>query len=90
MSRVHLSPEDAVCVHRDVRSRQSIGMHWGTFRLTDEDVDEPPRRLRAAMELAGKEVAGREGGEEEIGRFGVMSIGETILVGGCRGSDKKE
>jgi N-acyl-phosphatidylethanolamine-hydrolysing phospholipase D len=29
------------------------GMHWGTFRLTDEPTDEPPQRTRAAWERAG-------------------------------------
>jgi N-acyl-phosphatidylethanolamine-hydrolysing phospholipase D len=70
MSPVHLSPEDAVCVHRDVRSRHSIGMHWGTFVLTTEPVDEPPRRLKEAAEAAGL-------AEDE---FVVIAIGETVDV----------
>jgi N-acyl-phosphatidylethanolamine-hydrolysing phospholipase D len=32
MSAVHLDPIDAVDVHRDVRSRRSFGIHWGTHR----------------------------------------------------------
>jgi N-acyl-phosphatidylethanolamine-hydrolysing phospholipase D len=28
-------------------------MHWGTFKLTDEPLDEPPRRMRAAWRAAG-------------------------------------
>jgi N-acyl-phosphatidylethanolamine-hydrolysing phospholipase D len=34
MSAVHCGPEDAVCVHLDVKSKKSIGMHWGTWILT--------------------------------------------------------
>jgi len=49
MSPVHVSPEEAVQIHQDVGSQFSIGMHWGTFKLTDEDMDEPPRRLRKAL-----------------------------------------
>lgn len=49
MSAVHVNPEDAVRIHRDVQSRRSIGMHWGTFILTDEPVDEPPHRLARAL-----------------------------------------
>ncbi|OZJ06359.1 hypothetical protein BZG36_00699 [Bifiguratus adelaidae] len=45
MSPIHCSPEDAVRVHEDVKSRQSIGMHWGTWVLTTEEVMEPPRLL---------------------------------------------
>ena len=67
MSPVHLSPEDAVCVHKDVRSQQSVGMHWGTFALTFEPVHEPPVRLAAAAKAGGLK-------ERE---FRVMSVGET-------------
>ena len=42
-------------------------MHWGTFRHTDELLDEPPRKLAAALENAG--VAPQ--------RFFVMQHGET-------------
>jgi N-acyl-phosphatidylethanolamine-hydrolysing phospholipase D len=50
MHPVHLNPADAVQVHKDVRSRLSIACHWGTFRLADEPLDEPPALL--AQELA--------------------------------------
>lgn len=53
MRAMHMDPEEAVQVHRDVRSRRSIGMHWGTFVLTMEDPAEPPRRLAAAVRAAG-------------------------------------
>jgi len=46
-------PEEAVSIHQDIGSRQSVAMHWGTFVLTDEPMDEPPRRLRAALERQG-------------------------------------
>lgn len=42
----HTNPADAVQVHRDVQSQASIGIHWGTFCLTDEPMDEPPILLR--------------------------------------------
>ena len=42
----HCDPEEAVQIHNDVRSKQSIAIHWGTFPLADEDVAEP------ALELA--------------------------------------
>ncbi len=53
MKPVHANPEDAVKIHQDVRSQFSIGMHWGTFKLTDEDMDEPPKRLREAAKQCG-------------------------------------
>jgi len=33
----------------DLRSRQSIGIHFGTFQLTEEEIDAPPRDLVAAL-----------------------------------------
>lgn len=49
MRAVHLNPEEAVQVHLDVRSRLSVAMHWGTFRMTLEPLDQPPIRLKAEM-----------------------------------------
>lgn len=59
MQPVHMSPEDATNAY--VRITQTEGSaecvfvpsHWGTFRLTDEPVDEPPRRLLSAWTAAG-------------------------------------
>lgn len=53
MAPVHVAPEEAVSIHRDIGARQSVAMHWGTFVLTDEPMDEPPRRLRQALEGQG-------------------------------------
>lgn len=53
MRAMHVDPEEAVQIHQDVQSRCSVAMHWGTFRLTPEPMDEPPRRLAAALAKAG-------------------------------------
>ncbi|MGB1949713.1 MAG: MBL fold metallo-hydrolase [Marinobacter sp.] len=53
MAPVHVAPEEAVRIHRDIGASQSVAMHWGTFVLTDEPMDEPPRRLRLALERQG-------------------------------------
>lgn len=49
MRHVHASPEEAVQIHLDLGAKRSVAMHWGTFPLTDEPMDEPPRRLRRAL-----------------------------------------
>ena len=53
MKYYHLSPEEAVKVHLDVGSRKSVAIHWGTFVLSDEPLDEPPKKLRKAMKEKG-------------------------------------
>jgi N-acyl-phosphatidylethanolamine-hydrolysing phospholipase D len=49
----HLDPGEAVAAHVALGARRLVGMHWGTFVLTDEPLDEPPGALRAAAETAG-------------------------------------
>lgn len=50
MKNMHVNPEEAVAIHNDIRSKYSVGIHWGTFPLTSEPIDEPPKRLHAAAE----------------------------------------
>lgn len=50
----HMNPEDAVRAYHALGGRGVFGgMHWGTFRLTDEDPLEPPTRTRAAWRADG-------------------------------------
>jgi N-acyl-phosphatidylethanolamine-hydrolysing phospholipase D len=66
MATVHLDPEEAVEAALAVGARQTFGMHFGTFDLADEPLDEPPRRFLAA--------AARRGLRD---RLRVLAIGET-------------
>ena len=45
MSYSHVNPEEALNIAKDLDAKKSIGMHWGTFILTDEPVLEPRERL---------------------------------------------
>lgn len=49
MKDSHMDPAEAVQVFKDLNARQAIGMHWGTFILTDEGMTEPPRLLSLAL-----------------------------------------
>lgn len=41
MKAQHINPDEAVKIHQEVGSKKSIGVHWGTFELTDEPLDQP-------------------------------------------------
>jgi len=70
MKDYHLNPEEAVLVHKHIKTNKSIGMHWGTYPLTVEDPVEPPNRLKRAVTRADLE-------EDE---FTVMKLGETRVI----------
>ncbi|MDX1496163.1 MAG: MBL fold metallo-hydrolase [Salinisphaeraceae bacterium] len=70
MAAMHVTPEEAIKIHQDVGSRHSVGMHWGTFRLTVEPMDEPPQRMASARANAG--IAEKD--------FVVMQHGETRKI----------
>ncbi len=53
MKNQHVDPEEAVRIFEDVGAAYGLAMHWGTFRLTDEPIDEPVKRLNIALERAG-------------------------------------
>jgi N-acyl-phosphatidylethanolamine-hydrolysing phospholipase D len=67
MSPVHTTPEEALQIAQDVGARRVVAMHFGVFDLSDERVDEPPRRFRAQAERLGW-------GED---RAWIMKVGET-------------
>ena len=62
-----MNPEDAVRAHLDLAPRASIGMHFGTFQLTDEAIDDPLRALERA----------RNGHNVSAEAFSVLDFGET-------------
>ncbi len=72
MRRHHVDPEEAVRAHLDLRARHSIGMHFGTFQLTDEPIDAPVMALREARDEAGV--------TEDA--FRVLGFGETRVFPG--------
>ena len=49
MKQKHINPEEAVKIHQDIDSRYSVAIHWGTFMLTDEPVDERPKLLKDTL-----------------------------------------
>lgn len=67
LAEQHVNPEEAVQIHLDLKAQRSVGIHWGTFEISDESLDQPPKDLataRAARKLAPDD-------------FSVMAIGET-------------
>jgi N-acyl-phosphatidylethanolamine-hydrolysing phospholipase D len=69
MQASHMNPEEAVQAAMDLGAKNMVGMHFGTFDLSDEPLDEPPQRFRRA--------AAQQGLNEES--VWVMKVGETRL-----------
>ena len=53
MAAQHVDPEEAIQIMLDLEARRAVGIHWGTFKLTDEPRDEPAERLAAGLEAGG-------------------------------------
>lgn len=67
-SHVHANPFDAVDIFRDIKCKAAMGIHWGTWTLTSEELDEPPQLLKLALKRRGL---------PETGVFDVCNIGES-------------
>jgi N-acyl-phosphatidylethanolamine-hydrolysing phospholipase D len=71
MHVVHVDPEEAVQAYLDVAGSNPLplmlALHWGTFRLTDEAMDEPPRRAEAEWKRRGLDAS----------RLWIAKFGET-------------
>lgn len=50
MKDSHMNPEDAIQAHLDLKSKLSIGTHYGTFQLTNEGMDDPIEELRKGLQ----------------------------------------
>jgi L-ascorbate metabolism protein UlaG (beta-lactamase superfamily) len=68
MGRYHLDPEQALEAFRILGARTFVPTHWGTFKLTDEPLDEPPKRLLAERARLGIPAE----------RVRVLAVGETL------------
>jgi N-acyl-phosphatidylethanolamine-hydrolysing phospholipase D len=48
-----MDPDEAVRAHRELGAERTLGIHWGTFQLTDEAREQPLLDLEAALERHG-------------------------------------
>lgn len=69
-SDAHVGPLQAVEIFRRLGASTAIPIHWGTFRLSYEQWDTPPRMLRLAMRCEGMDPK----------RFAPLRIGQSLLV----------
>jgi N-acyl-phosphatidylethanolamine-hydrolysing phospholipase D len=67
MKPAHMNPEEAIEAVVALQAERSVAMHFGTFDLTDEPIEEPPRRFHAASKQVGRGAD----------RDWVLAIGET-------------
>jgi L-ascorbate metabolism protein UlaG (beta-lactamase superfamily) len=70
MGAVHMNPAEAVQAHLDLGAGESIGMHFGTFQLTAEAIDEPLRALEEA----------RRANDVPASQFRTLEFGESARL----------
>ncbi len=70
MEVVHVNSEESVKIHQEVGCNFSLGIHWGTFPLASEPIDEPPLKLHEAMLKA----------ELQPDTFRALRIGESVIL----------
>ena len=70
MKDIHMNPAEAVQAHLDLGARHSIAMHFGTFQLTPEGIDEPVRELATALRQRGVPAE----------QFRTVDVGESVLM----------
>ena len=64
----HVNPEEALQIHKDIKSERSFGIHWATFKLTQEFYLEPKTRTVELVKSAGMDPK----------EFQVLDIGGLI------------
>jgi L-ascorbate metabolism protein UlaG (beta-lactamase superfamily) len=70
MSAAHMDPEESLRAVLALGARTYVPMHWGTYKLADEPLDEPPRRIEAERARLGLPAD----------RVRVLALGETLRV----------
>ena len=65
-----MNPSEAVQAHLDLGAAQSIGMHFGTFPMAMEGIDEPLRALAEARDTSRVAAA----------RFRTLGFGESLRL----------
>jgi L-ascorbate metabolism protein UlaG (beta-lactamase superfamily) len=64
MQPQHIGPKEAAIAFGELGAKALVPMHWGTFRLSDEPLAEPPQLLRSAL-------------GQQVGKLAELAIGET-------------
>ena len=67
MKDQHCNPAESVQIFKDLGAKLALGVHWGTFQLTNEALDEPPKALQRALQAQ----------RVPADRFKVLPIGAT-------------
>jgi len=70
MGAIHVSPEQAMQIHRDLGIKTSVGIHFGTFQLANDDQDEPPKMIHELLENS----------SDPKPDFRILDNGDTVIL----------
>lgn len=68
MSPIHISPEEAVQIHRELNAEKSVAIHFGTFPLGDDGMQQPVRDLEKAKD------------QYQVDQFYVLPEGKSMVL----------
>lgn len=77
MQDAHVNPQEAVTIHEQLHCEKSIGIHWGSFPLSEEAMDEPPKLLKEAAEKADVD-------------FTTIALGSSVVVEADESDDEDD
>lgn len=70
MKEVHINPKEAVDIALDLNAKKAAAIHWGTLKLSDEPMDEPPKLI--------KDEISKRGLADNY--FMIVQHGETFII----------
>jgi L-ascorbate metabolism protein UlaG (beta-lactamase superfamily) len=80
MSAQHMNPEQSLQAQSDLEATHFVGMHWGTYDLSDEPIEAGPVLVQRA--------AAERGIDSE--RLHVISPGGSVALSGARGQTRAD
>eukprot|EP00797_Seminavis_robusta_P025523 Sro446_g144720.2 (178) ;mRNA; r:48249-48782 len=79
MQDAHMNPEEALQCAKQLQARKAVSIHWGTFALSEEPMDEPPKKLQQALQQSSS-TGDDDDDDYDYYEFECLPIGGSMSV----------